>query len=290
MELGKILEFRKDLYFEGAVQADWFYSPDKAAKVAENFVFHGKQYFGLEEQNTGINKRIDTISLVEELVSKLNDDRSNALSLAIADYGTGKSHLAVTLAQIFSGPDYMKDTYNKVFDNIKKIDENAANKIADLSGGRNFVMVLNGMRDFNLHSEVLKAAQKSLKLYGLPDDNLKKLNRAIETAQIFFERNAINSIALFENAAEKYGWIERGDSLVTRIRENLMTEEVAFEIVNTVYENINGQEIRWDEGLSASSILEMIVSDYCGMNGMFDNVILLFDEFGRYLVDCKLIS
>ena len=44
MELGKILEFRRDLYFEGAVQADWFYSQEKAAKVAENFVFHGKQY------------------------------------------------------------------------------------------------------------------------------------------------------------------------------------------------------------------------------------------------------
>ena len=41
MELGKILEFRRDLYFEGAVQADWFYSQEKAAKVAENFVFHG---------------------------------------------------------------------------------------------------------------------------------------------------------------------------------------------------------------------------------------------------------
>ena len=48
MELGKILEFRRDLYFEGAVQADWFYSQEKAAKVAENFVFHGKQYFGVE--------------------------------------------------------------------------------------------------------------------------------------------------------------------------------------------------------------------------------------------------
>ena len=39
MELGKILEFRKDLYFEGAVQADWFYTQEKAAKVEENFVF-----------------------------------------------------------------------------------------------------------------------------------------------------------------------------------------------------------------------------------------------------------
>ena len=70
MELGKILEFRKDLYFEGAVQADWFYSPERASKVAENFVFHGNTYFGIEDQGLGTKKRIDTISLVEELVGK----------------------------------------------------------------------------------------------------------------------------------------------------------------------------------------------------------------------------
>ena len=107
MELGKILEFRRDLYFEGAVQADWFYSQEKAAKVAENFVFHGKQYFGVEDQGAG-KKRIDTISLVEELTEKMSDDHANALTLAIADYGTGKSHLAVTLGQIFSGKDFMR--------------------------------------------------------------------------------------------------------------------------------------------------------------------------------------
>ena len=41
MKLGNVIEFRKDLYFDGAVQADWFYDQKKAAKVAENFVFHG---------------------------------------------------------------------------------------------------------------------------------------------------------------------------------------------------------------------------------------------------------
>ncbi len=283
MELGKILEFRKDLYFEGAVQADWFYSPEKASKVAENFVFHGNQYFGIEDQGVGNKKRIDTISLVEELVTKLNDERSNALSLAIADYGTGKSHLAVTLAQLFSGADYMPETFNKVLDNINGIDSEAAQRIRSIAKGRNFVMVVNGMRDFNLHAEILKAAQKSLKLYGLPDDSLRKLNRAIETAEIFFERNANNSLALFEKAALKRGWMSSGERLIAQLRENLMTDDEAFEIVNDVYEEINGQAIRWDEGLSASSILEMLVSEYCGMNGMFDHVILLFDEFGRYL-------
>lgn len=283
MKLGSILEFRKDLYFEGAVQADWFYSQERAAKVAENFVFHGNQYFGVEDQGIGNKKRIDTVSLVEELMTKLNDEHSNALSLAIADYGTGKSHLAVTLAQLFSGADYMPDTYNRVLDNINGIDSEAAQRIRNISKSRNFVMVVNGMRDFNLHAEILKAAQKSLKLYGLPDDSLRKLNRAIETAEIFFERNAKNSLALFESAASKKGWTASGDELIEKIRENLMTDDEAFEIVNEVYSEINGQEIRWDEGLSASSILEMLVSEYCGMNGMFDHIILLFDEFGRYL-------
>lgn len=283
MELGNILEFRKDLYFEGAVQADWFYSPERAAKVAENFVFHGNQYFGIEDQGVGNKKRIDTISLVEELVTKLNDERSNALSLAIADYGTGKSHLAVTLAQLFSGAEYMPATYKKVLENINSIDFEAAQRICSISKGRNFVMVVNGMRDFNLHAEILKAAQKSLKLYGLPDDSLRKLNRAIETAEIFFERNANNSLALFEKAALKRGWRTSKEKLLSQIRENLMTDDGAFEIVNEVYAEINGQEIRWDEGLSASSILEMLVSEYCGMNGIFDHIILLFDEFGRYL-------
>lgn len=174
MELGNILEFRRDLYFEGTVQADWFYSKEKAAKVAENFVFHGKKYFGAEEQETGSKKRIDTISLVEELLEKMSDGHANALTLAIADYGTGKSHLAVTLGQLFSGKYYMPETYNKILSNISSIDCEAAEHIRSMTDERNFVLVINGMRDFNLHSEILKAAQKSLRLYGLPDDGLKK--------------------------------------------------------------------------------------------------------------------
>lgn len=283
MELSNMLEFRKDLYFEGAVQADWFYNPEKASKVAENFVFHGSQYFGIEDQGIGSKKRIDTISLVEELATKLKDERANALSLAIADYGTGKSHLAVTLAQIFSGPEYMPETYNKVLSNILNIDKEAAKKIKSLCEDRNFVMVINGMRDFNLHAEILKAAQKSLRLYGLSDDSLRKLNRALETAEMFFNRNAESSISLFEKVANEKGWSVKGKELLDKIRNNLMVDEEAFEIVNGVYFEINGQDIKWDEGISASNILEMLISEYCGMNGRFDHIIILFDEFGRYL-------
>lgn len=283
MKLGDILEFRKDLYFEGAVQIDWFYNQNRAAKVAENFVFHGKNYFGVEETTSGGKKRIDTVGLVQALTAKLGEESVKVPSLAIADYGTGKSHLAVTLGQLFSGPDYMPETYTKILTNIRGIDETAAKEIEQNCDGCNFVMVINGMRDFNLHSEILRAAQKSLALYGLPDDNLKKLNRALETAEMFFDRNSKKSIGIFETAAKEYGWSEKGECLEKKIKNELLSNEEAFEIVNKAYKEINGQEIRWDEGLSASAILEMLVTEYCGMNGKFDHIILLFDEFGRYL-------
>lgn len=283
MELGKIIGFRKDLYFEGAVQADWFYNSDKSSKVAENFVFHSSQYFGVEDEMHESKKQIDTISLVKELAAKLHEESVNPLSLAIAGYGTGKSHFAVTLAQIFSGYEYMPDTYKKVLNNISLLDKDLADTIVKLTEDRNFVIVLNGMRDFNLHSEILKAAQKSLHLYGLSDEKLRKLNRALETAEIFFNRNAANSIDLFEDEAIKRGWHEKGQLLIDKIRNNLMIDDNAFEIVNSVYKEINGQEISWDEGISASSILEMLISEYCGMDGNFDHVIIIFDEFGRYL-------
>lgn len=283
MKFGELLEFRKDLYFEGAVQIDWFYDPLRAAKVAENFVFHGKDYFGVEEISLGGKKRIDTVGLVQSLTAKLGDENVKVPSLAIADYGTGKSHLAVTLGQLFSGPEYMPETFSKVLENIRIIDRTAADEIERSCDGRNFVMVINGMRDFNLHSEILRAAQRSLALYGLPDDNLRKINRALETAEMFFDRNSLTSIGIFEAAAKEIGWTEKGERLTQKIKAELLSNDEAFEIINKAYREINGQEIRWDEGLSASTILEMLVTEYCGMNGKFDHVIILFDEFGRYL-------
>ena len=279
MRLGEVIEFRKDLYFEGAVQADWFYEPQKAAKVAENFVFHGKNYFGIDAKKDSI----DTISLVKTLVGKLGKEDANPRTLAIADYGTGKSHLAVTLGQIFSGASYMPETYKKILHNIEQVDSEDAKDIYRLSQDKNFVIMLNGIRDFNLHSEILKATQKSMRLYGIDDTELKKLNRTIETANRFFELNASSRLHDFEAAAVKHGWIEQGETLITKFKDSIGSDDNAFEIINDVYEQTTGQRIRWEEGISAKSILEMLLSKFCGLNGQFDNIVILFDEFGRFL-------
>lgn len=281
MRFGDLLEFRKDIFFDGAVQIDWFFNREKAALVAKNFVFHGNEYHGIEGGKDSNLK--DTISFVQEISEKVNNDyNSNPLSLAIATYGTGKSHLAVTMAELFSGPDYDSDTYNSIIQNISCLDANKAREIKQNTQKRNLVLTINGMRDINLNAEILKVAQKTLLLHGCSTENLKKINRALETASRFFERNC-KSIELFEEHALEFGFSQKGTDLIELIRTTLFQEEATFNLVNAVYRDINGVDISWDEGISANSILEALLDDYCGSSEPFDGVVILFDEFGRYL-------
>ena len=50
----------------------------------------------------------------------------------------------------------MPDTYQKIIDNISRIDEEAANTIKEVTDKPNLVLAINGMRDFNLNYEILK--------------------------------------------------------------------------------------------------------------------------------------
>ena len=83
MIFSDLLEFRKDLFFEGAVQIDWFYDQTRAAKVAENFVFHGKDYFGVEENSLGdLDLSREDIKRIFELRSQLPKEQLEILPLS----------------------------------------------------------------------------------------------------------------------------------------------------------------------------------------------------------------
>ena len=277
MILQDVIEFRKDLFFDGAVQADWFYSPKKAKIVSESYVFHGNDNIAIH------NDHLSTIELISELSGKINKNDKNPMSMVISDYGTGKSHLVVTMAQILSGKTYMTDTYEKVLDNISKIDELLADSIRDNTFKKNFVIVINGMRDFNLNYEILKASERSLELYGLSSDIFRKAHGGIDSAYRFLERNAETQMERFETEAIKVGWTEKGNDLIESLRQHLAMSDDAYIIVNNVYRIINGTDIKWDEALSADKVLEILISEVCGEDKQFNSVILIFDELGRYL-------
>ena len=152
MKFNELLAFRNDLFFDGAVQADWFYRADQSKKVAESFVFHGPNTHAVKAENLGQARLIDTASFANMLADKIcTDEPSNPLTLAIAGYGTGKSHLAVALSELFSGPRFHEETYAKVISNVKRADIAIGKSIEAKVKKPNLVLTLNGVNNFDLH-------------------------------------------------------------------------------------------------------------------------------------------
>lgn len=276
-----LLRFKKELYFNGAVQVDWFYREDKRKDIAKSYVFHGPEYFGVSEEDIiyKAHRLVDTITFTNALHSKLyGENYGSNFMLTIAPYGTGKSHLAVTLASLFSKNDEIKA---KVIENILKVD-NKSQLLVQKEEKPNLILILNGMRDFNLNYEILNVTINALKSDGIDPEFLKSLTKSYEIAENFLRNTYDLYVEKYERVAK-----EKINSSKTNLKDylldNLLKDPIVFEVINSVYQEINGTFIRWDEGLSAGDVLLKVSESLCGERKPYNKILILFDEFGRYI-------
>ena len=107
--LNDIVRFRGDRLFHGAVSISWFGADEEKSKAASQaFVFHGPKYHGVQQGDVGTghgHRLMDTASLILAVARRCYGLEDQPFTLAIAGYGTGKSHLGLTLASLFSAPD-----------------------------------------------------------------------------------------------------------------------------------------------------------------------------------------
>lgn len=283
--LGDILTFREDRFFEGAVQLDWFYDLDKSRSAAKAFVFHGPKYFGVGAEDLGIksSQLVDTCSFTRLIADRLFgfEEHQSPFIMAIAGYGAGKSHLALTLGALFSGHD--PETSRQILANLRDADADIGHEIKNSLSKPNLVIALNGMRDFNLNYEVLNAARKSLALHGQDDSPLRALTKAHEIAARFLERHFERLEESFVAAAADRFPNTPASQLFDALRQSLLTTGDAFEVINKVYHEDTGSYIRWDDGLSAADILKRLNQTVVGEKGYFNKILILFDEFGRFI-------
>lgn len=283
MRVRDIVRFNNERCFNGAVQTEWYYDPNRVTSVAESYVFHGPKYFGVsdKDQDLGGHRLIDTASFALNLADKLYSEKpSNSFLMTIAGYGAGKSHLAVSLAALFSGDENLKEC---VLANIRNADAAIAGKIEKINTKKNFLVVLNGMNNFNLDAEVLKCVKTTLKNNGISEDVLKDLTKSYDIARHFIEKTFDICKDQFEKEARKSGINHAGDRLKQYLLSEIEASGTALSVVNAVYKELNGDSIQWDRGLAAGDILSKLQSELCGEGKPFNKILVLFDEFGRFI-------
>lgn len=286
MKVCDLIRFSDESYFNGAVQTEWFYDDERVEQIANSYVFHGPKYFGVTSNDISQTKHrlIDTASFTKRLADKIYSDSdsssSNNFIMTIAGYGTGKSHLAVCLGALFSGNSKLSKAVEY---NIALADEEIGTYIKKKNTKRNLIIVLNGMNNFNLDTELLKCARLSLKSNGINDDVLHTITKSYDIAKHFVEKNYSVHSKAFENSAKSNGISLTGERLKSYLIQHVEADNSVIATINEVYIEVNGDAIHWDRGISAGDVLSLLQKELCGDEMPFNKILVLFDEFGRYI-------
>lgn len=280
MLIKDLIHFRDDIFFEGAVQLCWYQKKISLFKLAaENFVFHGPRFHSADDiEPEHVLK--DPITLLLSLLSHFTDDEveeSNPFTLTIAGYGSGKSHFALTSALLFGKRN--SSSKKKILKNIRDVYEGGANAIDDqLSKLKKslFVIAIDGMANFNLGQEFVTIVLRQLEIDNIDADHIHALSPRFETAVEFVKRNYENKKNEFRNELPRLS----KNSICKKLQER---NDSTFESVDNVYLEANGSRIPVQGSQSPQNVLTVLCEKYCGDDGHYAGVVILFDELGRYL-------
>lgn len=281
LKLTEIISFRKDLLFHGAVQLGWFErNKHLSDKASAHFIFHGPDYHGVYSDGEAGLQLVDTASFILEVTERLTCEKlDDPFVLAIAGYGTGKSHLALTIATLFSRPE--SDIAHKILGNLALADKNIGRKVANLVSSLDeqsyLIVTLNGMEDFDLSSEISRQVLIALNDRGIDAKLLENLRPRFKLAKNF-------AVSFHESLNEDFKLHFGSDYRIEEIINGLDSQdEQVFKKVNDIYAQKMGSAFSAAGQESLQDFIRVTKEAFCGPGKPFAGLLIFFDEFGRYL-------
>ena len=278
--LHELVRFRGDKLFNGAVNIDWFVGDEARARLASDaFVFHGPRYHGVSQADVGTthgHRLVDTASFVQSIIRRCYGLEDEPFTLAIAGYGTGKSHLGLTLASLLDDP--QGSAAEAVLTAIDASDANIGQDVRltlKEAGQPCLVVAINGMQSFDLATQVTQQILRQLRARGLdtsPLDELRpRFSQAANMVRLANQQvlDELLDACGAENASDILAALEQQD-------------ESIYKPVHEVFATY-GMSITALGGESVRDIVEATIREYCGENKPFRTLLILFDEFGKYM-------
>jgi len=283
MRLDELISFRKDLLFHGAVQLGWFTREKSITeKAASHFIFHGPNYHGaaIRKKEDHDSQLKDTASFTKEVLERLTGKIADEpFTIAVAGYGTGKSHLALTLATMLSKP--KSEATSKILDNLLRVDQEIGEQVSRIIDSMRekpyLVVTLNGMEDFDLANEISRQILLCLEEVEFDTTVLGNLRPRFKTAQNFVESFSESLTGDFQC------FFGTGYCIQDIIQKLKVQDEEVFKKVNQIYTNRIGTSISAVGQESLQDFIRVVKEVYCGPQKPFGGLMIIFDEFGRYL-------
>jgi hypothetical protein len=245
--------------------------PETNQKLCEGFVFNYDKDKPEES----------TVGVLEALRSSY-DSRTHAnVHLLVQQYGKGKSHFAVAIANYFSKPADSPEVQG-----ILTAVENAAGSSSAIAErlrlyknqGRHLVLCLSGDRSGNIKKQFLQSLLKALEVEGVTSSVAQHI--CSEPLSYLRSLNAEQ-----QKRAKNYLESNSPDSDLHSIREQLQKNNPAvIPILKDLAKHLVGFVPDWSDNVDIEEILKDLVTTHCsGDNRRFQGILILFDELNFYL-------
>ncbi len=254
------------------VQLAWYNDPERNEYYATRYIFSHGHFRG--DQHSAIQ----ILEMVRE--SLLDSAQPNILTV-IADYGHGKTHFGLVLANFFSRP-IDSPIVNGIIEQIRRCsDDQTAEQFRYFkqnSQKPQLVVRLSGHTNPDLRQNFLSALRQSL------DENEATKGYPIKSVC----RNAaqwLGTLSDERRAQAEQFLADRNEVELSELTERLEGFETRYEaLAYELSEHLFG--IRADFGATSDlqQVITEAIDDLCvGSDAPFNKLVILFDELGVYL-------
>ncbi|PSB31008.1 hypothetical protein C7B82_07770 [Stenomitos frigidus ULC18] len=248
--------------------------PETNQKLCEGFVFNYDKDKPEES----------TVGVLEALRSSY-DSRSHAnVHLLVQQYGKGKSHFAVAIANYFS-----TSADSPEVQGILTAIENAAGRNSPIAQrlqsykkyGRHLVVCLSGDRAGDIRKQFLQSLLKALAAEGITDSIAQHIcSEPLNYLQGLYAnpRERERAEAYLESIGSPDGDL---DSITQQLRKS---NSAVISTLKDLAKHLVGFVPDWNINIDLEEILKDLITTHCsGENPRFQGVLILFDELNFYL-------
>ncbi len=273
MLLSEFITINEAAVLESAVNLDMMNDRAKNLKLCEGFVFN----------YNSDRPKSSTVGLLDLLRRSFHSPNEHNIHCVVQDYGKGKTHFALTIANFFSkAPDseeVQKITHN-VSNALNGKDRAILENLQAYKGrGKHLVICLRGDKSGDLRKHFLDVVIDTLNKNGIVDSIAHQLCQRPLAYLQQLDKSDREKADLYLNQISADTDIE---GILDSLRQQ--NSKVIPLVIKIADEITNGFAPDFTTNVAIEDILANIVQNLCsGSSARFQGILILFDELNAYL-------
>jgi hypothetical protein len=273
MKIREVVELNRTGKFERAIQLGMFRDPEQNKSLCGWFVF--TKYSNDRAQELG------SVQWLERMRRGLQLPETGSIACLIANYGHGKSHFGVLAANCF-GMANDSEEFRVALSQLRHAAPNEADAFEDFRTGQYkkpyFVMCLQGDNMPTLRQAVFQEVEKELSRH----DSTR------ETKPPLWHKDATDWLKKLssEKANKANKWLEAHGWDLAYLEKRLEERDARPEVrdrCRDLSNHVEGHTVDFGAESSVQDLLQWVLDTFCGEDGPFSGLVVLFDEFHVFI-------